>query len=307
MPRLPTLRALAGLCVVLPALGALATVPSSVEITCDVKRAGSSPLPLGFKQLAATASPAEVTFRFWNAASGGSQCGGDHVVPMSQLAVFKRHTDRYDGVLTRKAARITAVLASPTLCSGSDTWVDVVVNGTTLGCDFSATGDSTARRKLSAVPFASECQACTSAQSTQDISARVCHTGVLTVADSTNTAVPFDTERWDTDSIHDTVTNNTRLTATTAGKYLIFGHVGWVGTTSGFRQVAIYRNGDPVAIQNQPATASLFSISTHHQLSQGDYVELFVLQSSGGPVGISDGCPPNPQNYTNDFGMVKLP
>ncbi len=140
-----------------------------------------------------------------------------------------------------------------------------------------------------------------------DISARVCHTGVFTVADSTNTAVPFDTERSDTDNIHDTVTNNTRLTATTPGRYLIFGHITWVGTTGGVRQVGIYKNGDPIAIQNQPGSASGFSISTHHQLAQGDYVELFVLQNSGGSVGIPDGCPPNPQNYTNDFGMVKLP
>jgi hypothetical protein len=138
-----------------------------------------------------------------------------------------------------------------------------------------------------------------------DISARVYHTGPVTIPDSVNTVLTFDSARYDTANIHNPDTNASRLTAPIAGKYLLFGHVTWVGDpTIGLRQLAIYKNGDPIAIQFQPGAT--FSIATHHELKANDYVELLVFQNSGGPHTIADGCHPA-QNYAQEFGMVKVP
>jgi hypothetical protein len=285
------------LVLVVGAASVSAQPPGGVEITCDVDRPT-------FRSLAR--SQTQVTFRLWDSASGGAQCGPDYTLPVDDLVVFKRHGDRVRtadpvALQRRKVLRISAVLgsdASPVqLCSGPETWLDVVAGTTTLTCDFSAQMPQ-ARRRLQSVPFAQQGQSA-------DISTRVCRTGVLTVADSTNTAVPFDAERWDTDDIH-AAGDPTKLTAQTSGKYLIFGHIAWVGTATGRRQVAIYKNSDPIAIQNEPGSATHFSISTHHELLQGEFVELFVLQDSGGPNDISAGCHPT-QNFADDFGMVKLP
>ena len=56
-----------------------------------------------------------------------------------------------------------------------------------------------------------------------DIGARVYNDANISIPDNTETAVTFNTEEWDTDTIHDPSTNPERLTAKTAGKYL--GHV----------------------------------------------------------------------------------
>ncbi len=53
------------------------------------------------------------------------------------------------------------------------------------------------------------------------IGARVYNSVAQAIPTGTPTAVTFDTERYDTDTIHEGVTNPSRLTCRTAGKYLI--------------------------------------------------------------------------------------
>ena len=50
-------------------------------------------------------------------------------------------------------------------------------------------------------------------------------------------AVTFDTERFDTDTIHSTSTNTSRLTINTGGKYLIGGAVTFTANATGQRQL----------------------------------------------------------------------
>ena len=63
----------------------VAQVPGGIEITCDVERPT-------FRSHVRNES--EVTFRLWDSAAGGSQCGPDYTVPVGDLVVFKRYTDR---------------------------------------------------------------------------------------------------------------------------------------------------------------------------------------------------------------------
>ena len=49
--------------------------------------------------------------------------------------------------------------------------------------------------------------------------ARVYNTGNLTITNATETALTYNSEHFDTDTIHDTGSNTSRLTCKTAGKY----------------------------------------------------------------------------------------
>lgn len=50
-------------------------------------------------------------------------------------------------------------------------------------------------------------------------------TAATTFAQNTLLAIPFNQERYDTASMHDNVTNNSRITAPSAGYYLVTGTV----------------------------------------------------------------------------------
>jgi hypothetical protein len=156
-------------------------------------------------------------------------------VPAADLQVFKAFTEKFDSVNKRKSARIDARIGddgNPVMLPANGVaWLVLEVGASTLGCDFAATASLTARRRLHSVAFSREsnhsetCETCTTAQGTRDVSARVFNSADITVPDSVNSFyLSFDSEHWDTDNIHDTTTNPTRLTAQTAGKYMIKGY-----------------------------------------------------------------------------------
>jgi hypothetical protein len=95
----------------------------------------------------------------------------------------------------------------------------------------------------------------------------------------------FDSERYDTDSIHDPG-QSARLTCKTAGKYLISGHVLFAANATGYRGLIIRLNGSAtLAIMRTPALGAsdypILSIATVYNLNVNDYVELIAEQNSG--------------------------
>lgn len=124
-------------------------------------------------------------------------------------------------------------------------------------------------------------------QESLDIGCRVYRTTTQAIADSTYVAVQFDNERWDTDTMHDNSTNNTRITFTTAGKYRVVANISWNNTDAdGVRQVRIVLNGSTniAWMTNLPiATGNNFlqQVTTIYDFAATDYVELEVWQSSG--------------------------
>lgn len=135
--------------------------------------------------------------------------------------------------------------------------------------------------------------------------ARVYHSVAQSIATATVTALAFDSERFDNDSIHDVTTNNSRLTCKTAGKYLISGSVTFASNATGFREVYIRINGGvSIALVNSPAisgASTRLHVSTLYALSVGDYVELLVYQDSGGALDV-----PSAPNYTPEFMMIRV-
>lgn len=121
------------------------------------------------------------------------------------------------------------------------------------------------------------------------IGAGITHSADQSIANNTVTVLAFDTELFDTDTIHDTATNNSRLTCKTAGKYIITAHVEWATPVTGQRIVGIRQNGtDNIAWQRLPSTTvsgnENLSVAVICDLAVNDYVECVVFQNSGGAL-----------------------
>lgn len=106
----------------------------------------------------------------------------------------------------------------------------------------------------------------------------------VSLPNTATTGIPLNTEMWDTDGIHDNVTNNTRLTCRTAGIYLVEGAIWFTGSAAGTQRIMnILVNGAIINDQQNPAgTADArLELSCLVKLNVGDYVELAGYQDSG--------------------------
>lgn len=135
--------------------------------------------------------------------------------------------------------------------------------------------------------------------------ARVFKSGNQSIASATPTALTFDSETYDTNTIHDNVTNNSRLTAPIAGKYVVHGTVQWDFSAAGnIRGMYFYKNGVIyAALQFVPPTlaganGNIVAGADIIDLAAGDYVELLAFQDSGGALNALGGSGAN-----THFGM----
>ena len=132
--------------------------------------------------------------------------------------------------------------------------------------------------------------------------ARVTRSSGQPIDDKTTTAVSFDTETYDQGgSLHDNVTNNTRLTAPVDGVYVVNAQVFWAASVDadGNRQLFLKRDGTTRiattthegSINGVVTTATAFV-----RLTAGQYVEAVVTQNSGSTHTVlrrSDGSTPS--------------
>lgn len=106
------------------------------------------------------------------------------------------------------------------------------------------------------------------------------------------TALTFTAESFDTNGMHDNVVNNSRLTVTIAGKYIIQGQITFNTSSGGAKRVEIRKNGTTVVatfkerIDDGTDTPELSIIQVHdlEEFIVGDFVELLAFQDSGGPI-----------------------
>lgn len=127
-----------------------------------------------------------------------------------------------------------------------------------------------------------------------EIGCRLRNSSDIAAADSSAVILTFDTELFDTDSMHSTVTNTDRITINTPGKYAIWGNVQWEINTAGRRNIALRLNGDGVnelavtELGADPITTAVVvqTVSTIYDLAAGDYLQLKVLQTSGGSLDV---------------------
>ena len=142
-----------------------------------------------------------------------------------------------------------------------------------------------------------------------DFAVRANNSGVISHTSGTGTIITLDSERWDTDTMHSTSSNTGRLTATTAGRYQITGHVEWAQSPApGLRRIQVRLNGSTILATQDCETNPLgdatvaCSISTHYNLAATDYVELIGTQRAVTTLNVN-----STSNYSPEFEMVKVP
>ena len=119
------------------------------------------------------------------------------------------------------------------------------------------------------------------------VGCRLTKSASQSIANATETAVTFDGESWDTNTFHDNVTNNTRITipAGKTGKYQLSGEIDLAAMTGGV-YVLIKKNGSVLTytVVMNASSASFNTNFTFYQLldlTATDYVEMFLYQGSG--------------------------
>jgi hypothetical protein len=115
-------------------------------------------------------------------------------------------------------------------------------------------------------------------------------TGSQSIANNTNTALTGTLEYFDTDGYHSTSTNTSRITIPSGlgGKYLVTSTVNWDKSATGSRVAKIFKNGAATVplfydvIVGSSAEYVNNKLSAVIDLVAGDYIELYVIQNTGG-------------------------
>lgn len=140
----------------------------------------------------------------------------------------------------------------------------------------------------------------------KDISAHAFNSAAISVADNIDTLLTFDSERYDTDGIHSTVSNTGRLTAQTAGKYLVSARAAFAGNAANRRVIYLRLNGvtkigEHAVLPPGGSPDCYMCLTTLVNLAVGDYVEVLVNQNSGVALNIQAEV----QNSA-EFMMIKI-
>jgi len=113
-----------------------------------------------------------------------------------------------------------------------------------------------------------------------------------------------DADVYDTDSMHDGTTNNTRITFNHAGVYDFWGIGYFAASNAGVRRGGVILNAGSVLTEcfdNSPAGASGCPVQVYgsYKFAVNDFIEFSVFQSSGGPLNLS----PN-GNFASGVGIL---
>lgn len=142
----------------------------------------------------------------------------------------------------------------------------------------------------------------------------VWHDAAQSIANNTLTTLAFNQERYDTHAMHDNVTNNSRIVAKAAGKYMVYYVITWAANAVGTRQIFVIVNGGPfptnTVVQDSRGAVPSAGFATSQAASkviplvENDYVEVQVKQDSGGAL--STVASTSTVMYGTDFGMIRI-
>lgn len=136
---------------------------------------------------------------------------------------------------------------------------------------------------------------------------RVFNSANISVTDSDNPSLTFDSERFDTDDMHSLTTNTGRLTCNDAGDYIIGASIIWAANATGFRTLRLELNsstlivGTAVQAVTTAAVVTRQSVCTLYRLVVGDYILVRVSQNSGGALNVTSVGDTSPEFY-----MIKV-
>lgn len=102
---------------------------------------------------------------------------------------------------------------------------------------------------------------------------------------ATDVALTFNQERFDTDTMHSNVTDNSRITFTTGGVYVMTFCMTWEANATGDRKIRIRLNGATIIVADEKSSDQNddfdHTVSTIYKVAAGDYIEAYVAQNSG--------------------------
>jgi hypothetical protein len=118
--------------------------------------------------------------------------------------------------------------------------------------------------------------------------------------------ITFNTEKWDTDGMHSTVSNTDRITCVTAGVYLAIAVIYFDISSVGNRQLIISRGGVVSEINtyegNPPADGGCLCFGfCLISFAAGEWLRLYAYQNSGGALNSLSTDPVYPQ-----FGATRI-
>lgn len=136
------------------------------------------------------------------------------------------------------------------------------------------------------------------------------HSTIQSLNDSALTALTFDSEDLDVGSMHSTSVTPTRVTipAGGGGFYRIYAQTWFNANATGFRELALYKNGTGGTLLQtsylQAGTNGItVTIEWSGTLIAGDYVEVYGQQTSGGGLALGGGT----RDHCTYFSVVRLP
>lgn len=122
------------------------------------------------------------------------------------------------------------------------------------------------------------------------LGARVFNSANISISNDSNTALTFDSERFDAGSFHSTSSNTSRLTVPVSGKYLVVGNAEFAANATGFRTLGIRLNATTIIGASRStspgAAGTLLNVAAVYEMAAGAYVELMAYQNSGGSLNI---------------------
>jgi hypothetical protein len=111
-------------------------------------------------------------------------------------------------------------------------------------------------------------------------------TSVQSVANDTNTALTSNEENFDNNAMHSNVSNTSRITAQTAGRYQLIGSVNFAADPDGIRQITFRVDGTTtlvpsVQVGGTSAGSTGLTLVANVILTVGQYVECMARHTAG--------------------------
>lgn len=120
----------------------------------------------------------------------------------------------------------------------------------------------------------------------------------------TTYSITLDSERFDSEAMHDVSSATTRLTCVTPGRYWIWGNVAFASNATGVRAVQVVWNNTSAVgqtiVQAVNGDVTIAGAGGFWDMAANDYVELRAVQTSGGALNAQavNGFP--------SFGMTRV-
>ena len=135
---------------------------------------------------------------------------------------------------------------------------------------------------------------------------RVFHNAAQATLSNTPLTLAFNSERYDqaggvASTQHDTVTNNSRLTALYAGIYSIVAMAEWAGSPVNAEMRILLNATTIIARTSVVADYRYMNLSTQYQLAVNDFVQVVVLQISGAGLNVNSTA-----NSSPEFAMTRV-